>query len=60
MKKKIVAGVLAAVMLLAVLTACGKKVPCDFCEDEKKCEPVSFFGEELYICDDCRSVFTGE
>ena len=52
--KKIIA-LLASVLLVASFAACGTKVPCSICGEEKSCKTVDMFGEKVYICSDCES-----
>lgn len=54
--KRIISVVLATLtiaMSAFALTSCGEKHECDFCNEEKKCEVKSVWGEEIYVCDDC-------
>ena len=54
MKRKIFTLVLSVLMAAMMLAGCGKKVECDFCGEEKRCETVKFLGEDVNICGDCR------
>lgn len=50
MKKRILVGL----CLIAVMaTGCGKKVVCDFCEEEKAGQTKMVLGKEINICNDC-------
>jgi len=56
MKKRLMACVLLAVMLLMLLTACGKKTfTCANCGRTVKEKPhnVEIFGEKAQLCGDC-------
>ena len=53
--KKIIALVLAVMLLVTCLVACGGKFTCDMCGEEKsgKKHEESMLGESIVICDDC-------
>lgn len=55
MKKKI-SVLLVAITAMLSLTACGK-FTCDMCGQEKvgKNHKIEILGEEIIICDDCKS-----
>ena len=56
MKKRLMACVLLVVMLLMLLTACGKKTfSCDLCGRTVTEKPhnVEILGEKAQICADC-------
>ena len=52
--KKVFAAITILMVLLSVMSGCGKKVKCDFCADEKKCEAIEILGDELNICKECK------
>jgi len=52
MKKFLILTVCVATMLLT-LTACGEKVECEFCGEEKRCKTTTVLGEEINYCADC-------
>ncbi|MGM9640150.1 MAG: hypothetical protein ACI3V3_02150 [Faecousia sp.] len=59
-KKRIVSMVLAAIMLAAILCACGRKTfKCGVCRKEVTQTPhtVSAFGQEIEVCDSCYKSF---
>ena len=49
-------GAIAGLMtiMMGTLAGCGKK-KCDICEEKKKCSKQEYFGETVYVCDDCKS-----
>ncbi len=57
MKKKVLALLLMAAMMLTFLTACGKSI-CFFCGEEKRCTTKKVLGEEIDICKDCLETLT--
>ena len=50
MKKKLVLGVC---LIMLLMTGCGNKVVCDFCDEEKSGQTATVWGKEVDICDDC-------
>ena len=52
--KKLISILLLVVVLVTMLTACGK-FKCDLCRDEKtgKKYETEVFGQEVEICKDC-------
>lgn len=52
---KIILGLITASLLM---TGCGKKVVCDFCDEKKSCTTKEVLGEKVNICDDCMKEFT--
>lgn len=66
--KKVISTILAVVVLASavLLTSCGEKAECDFCNEEypvKKMRESEVFGDTMYMCDECygeMSEFFGE
>lgn len=52
--KRLICVLLLVVMMVTMLTACGK-FECDLCGDEKsgKKYETEFLGQEIVICKDC-------
>lgn len=48
-----IVGLMAVMM--GTLAGCAKKTTCDVCEEKKKCTKKEYFGEKVWICDDCES-----
>ena len=38
---------------MLLMTGCGNKVVCDFCDEEKSGQTATVWGKEVDICDDC-------
>ena len=51
--KKTIAILKVSIMLMMVLTGCGKKAECYFCGEEKRCNTKTIMGEKLDYCKDC-------
>ncbi len=56
--KKTILAILTVGMLAssALLTSCGEKARCDFCNEEypvKKMRESEVFGDTMYMCDEC-------
>lgn len=48
--RKMILGVMLAMILIS---GCGKKEVCDFCDEKKSCVTKEVMGEKINICDDC-------
>ena len=44
---------MALMVALTALASCGKKEECFFCGEEKVCEEITFWDEDVNVCDDC-------
>ena len=49
-------GAIAGLMtiMMGTLAGCGKR-KIDICEENKKCSKQEYFGETVYVCDDCKT-----
>jgi hypothetical protein len=56
--KKLLVGVTVLTLAFSLFGCAGKAV-CSFCGETKKCETQTVLGEEINICDDCKSFFGG-
>lgn len=60
-KTKQVKKIMAVVILGAILvTGCGKKEVCDFCNEKKACTTKEVLGEKIKICEECFSELSEE
>jgi hypothetical protein len=55
-KRCIIMGLMVTTMATFAV-GCGKKVACDFCGNVAVCKEIDFYGETLYICQECLSDF---
>ena len=53
MLKRIIAIILAVLMIAAIMVGCSTTHECSICGEVKSCTKKTILGQEIYICDDC-------
>ncbi len=53
MLKKIIALVLALLMIVVIMVGCSTTHECSICGEVKSCTKKTILGQDVYICDDC-------
>ncbi len=52
--KKLVAFILAVVILVTCFASCSKLAKCSICGDKGICKTEEILGQEINICTDCQ------